>query len=314
MVEIKGITDDDLRDTLMGVSRLVAETERPPPTLTALKRRAEDDMPRLTEALDSLGYYGANVSYDLDPSTSPVRVTLRIEPGEPYRLAGYRISGDNPALASGGIRLSPDTIGLRSGMIAAAKPVVEASSGCWRRSRRRPIPGAGGRPQVVVDHATRSMSVDWQVDRPLCPLRPGRDRGLASIDREFVQARLPWEAGKPFDGGKVDQGRRALIDTGLFSSVKVGHADALDVDGRLPMTVTLVENKHRSIGGGVSYSTSDGPGRQGVWEHRNLSVRAAPTATHARGWRGDPGVGGGFPQARPDRPAARLVGQAGGRA
>ncbi|HZF36109.1 MAG TPA: BamA/TamA family outer membrane protein, partial [Candidatus Angelobacter sp.] len=80
----------------------------------------------------------------------------------------------------------------------------------------------------------------------------------------------PWEAGQPFDGGKVDEGRRTLIDSGLFSSVKIAYANALDADGRLPMTVTVIENKHRSIGGGVTYSTSEGPGGKAFWEHRNL--------------------------------------------
>ena len=55
----------------MAVSRLVAETERPPPSLEALKRRAEDDLPRLKEALDSLGYYGASVSYAIDSGSLP---------------------------------------------------------------------------------------------------------------------------------------------------------------------------------------------------------------------------------------------------
>lgn len=271
-VEIIGVADEELQATLMAVSRLVAETERPPPTLEALRRRAEDDMPRLAEALDSLGYYGASVSYDLDANASPVRVTLRVEPGEPYRLAGHRISGDNPALASGGIRLSPDTIGLQPGMIAAAEPVVEGEQRLLAAlaAQAYPLARVADR-KVVVDHAARSMTVDWQIDTgPYARFGPVTIEGLKSIDREFIQARLPWEAGQPFDGGKVDQGRRALIDTGLFSSVRIAHADALDADGRLPMTVAVVENKHRSIGGGVSYSTSDGPDGKAFWEHRNL--------------------------------------------
>jgi translocation and assembly module TamA len=271
-VEIVGVADDALRETLLAASRLVAETARPPPTLEALKRRAEDDVLRLTEALDSLGYYGATVGYDVDSSLSPVRVTLRIEPGEPYRLSGYHISGDNPGLANGSIRIAPDTIGLQPGMVAAAKPVVEGEQRLLAALAAQAYPLARVVDRkVVVDHAARSMTVNWQVDTgPYARFGDVTIEGLQSVDRDFLLARLPWESGQPFDGGKVDAGRRALIDTRLFSSVKIGYANALDADGRLPMTVTVVEDKHRSIGGGLSYSTSDGPDGRAVWEHRNL--------------------------------------------
>jgi len=271
-VEITGVMEDELRETLTAVSRLAAETERPPPTLEALKRRAEDDLPRLQEALDSLGYYGGSVSYDINSSASPVRVTLRVEPGEPYRFAGYSIDGDNPALSNGSIRIAPDTLGLQPGMVAAAKPVVEGEQRLLAvlAAQAYPLARVVDR-KVVVDHAARSMTVDWRIDTgPYARFGPATIEGLQSIDRNFVQARLPWNAGQPFDGGKVDDGRRALIDSGLFSSVKIGYANALDADGRLPMTVTVMENKHRSIGGGLSYSTSEGPGGKAFWEHRNL--------------------------------------------
>jgi translocation and assembly module TamA len=270
--EITGVKDDELRETLTAVSRLVAETERPPPTLEALKRRAEDDLPRLKEALGSLGYYGGSVTYDLDSSVSPVRVTLRVEPGEPYRFAGYHIGGDNPALSNGSISIASETLGLQPGMVAAAEPVVEAEGRLLAAlaAQAYPLARVADR-KVLVDHATRSMSVEWRIDTgPYARFGPATIEGLQSIDREFVQARLPWNAGEPFDGGKVDKGRRALIDSGLFSSVRVAHADALDGDGRLPMTVTVVESKHRSIGGGLTYSTSEGPGGKAFWEHRNL--------------------------------------------
>ncbi|HZF32764.1 MAG TPA: hypothetical protein VE914_03080, partial [Candidatus Angelobacter sp.] len=236
--EITGVKDDELRETLTAVSRLVAETERPPPSLEALKRRAEDDLPRLKEALDSLGYYGGSVSYAIDSSASPVRVTLGVEPGEPYRFAGYHIVGDNPALSNGGIRIAPDTLGLQSGMVAAAKPVVEGEERLLAALAAQAYPLARVIDRkVVVDHAARSMTVDWRIDTgPYARFGPATIQGLQSIDRDFVQARLPWEAGQPFDGGKVDEGRRTLIDSGLFSSVKIAYANALDADGRLPMT------------------------------------------------------------------------------
>src|SRR5262245_48755743 len=254
--EIVGVADDDLRDTLTAVSRLIAEADRLPPTPEALQRRAEDDLPRLQEALDSLGYYGATVRYDIDAKSSPVRATIRITPGEPYHLAGYHIAGDNPDLSNGKIRITPETLGLQPGMVAAAKPVVEGEQRLLAALAAQAYPLARVVDRkVVVDHAARSMTVDWRIDTgSYARFGDATIAGLQTLDPAFVQARLGWEAGEPFDGGKVDTARQTLIDTGLFSSVKIAHAQSLDADGRLPMTVTLAEGKPRSIGGGVSYS------------------------------------------------------------
>src|SRR5262249_57634457 len=117
--------------TWWGVWRVVAETARPPPPPEALKRRGGDALPRLDEALASLGYYGAALSYDIDSKASPVRVTIHVKPGEPYHLAGYHITGDNPALSNGEIRITAETLGLQQGMVAAAKPVVDGEPRLW---------------------------------------------------------------------------------------------------------------------------------------------------------------------------------------
>lgn len=275
-VRIVGVDDSDVRETLTAVSRLMAETERPPPTLSALRRRAENDVPRLEEALASLGYYGATVGYEIDSDVAPVRVTLRIEPGGPYRLVGYTIAGD-PALQDGSIRITDEALGLKSGMTAAARAVVDAEQRLLALLAAQAHPLAQVRDRkVVVDHAARSMTVDWRLDiGPRVRFGAVTIDGLQSVDPSFVRARLPWQDGEPFDGRKVAAGRQKLVETGLFASVRVTHAEAPDAEGRLPLTLTLSEAKHRSVGAGLSYSTSEGVGEEGFggkafWQHRNL--------------------------------------------
>jgi translocation and assembly module TamA len=275
-VQLVGVDDNDIRKTLTAVSRLMAETERPPPTLSALQRRAENDVPRLEEALASLGYYAATVGYEIDSDVVPVRVTLRVDPGQPYRLAGYTISGA-PVLRDGSIRITDDALGLKPGMIAVAKAVVDAEQRLLALLAAQAYPLARVEDRkVIVDHAARSMSVDWRIDvGPYARFGTVTIDGLQSLDREFVRARLPWREGEPFDGRKVDAGRQELVETGLFASVRVTHGEAPDAEGRLPVTLTLSEAKHRSVGVGLSYSTSEGFGEEGFggkafWEHRNL--------------------------------------------
>jgi translocation and assembly module TamA len=275
--QIVGVEDDDVLDTLTAVSRLLAETKRPPPTVAALRRRAEDDLPRLQEALASLGYYGATVGYEVDDRVTPARVTLRVELGEPYRLTGYTIAGENPALHDWTIRITDTALGIEKGMVAASKTVVDAEGRLLSLLAAQAYPLAKVEDRkVVVDHAEKDMTVEWRIATgPHARFGEVTVTGLQSIDEQFVRSRLPWKEDAPFDGRLVDEGRQKLVETSLFSSVRVAHGGTLDGQGRLPVTVTLAEAKHRSIGGGLSYSTSEGFGEEGFggkafWEHRNL--------------------------------------------
>src|SRR5262245_50004164 len=54
--DIVGVKDSSLLGTLTAISQLIADADRPPPTVAAIRRRADADMPRLQEALASLGY------------------------------------------------------------------------------------------------------------------------------------------------------------------------------------------------------------------------------------------------------------------
>ena len=69
---------------------------------------------------------------------------------------------------------------------------------------------------------------------------------------------------------RLEDGRVALFDSRLFSSVVLDVGTTPDAAGRLPVTVELRESKHRSIALGAGYRTDEGPGGNVGWEHRNL--------------------------------------------
>lgn len=271
-VEISGVEDETLRTALEQNSGLIADAGRPPPTEAALRRRVEADLPRLAQVLDSFGYYGARIEYDLAAEGRPVRVTLRIAPGPLYRIGDYDISGPSPALTDGSIRIEANDLGLTRGAPAEAQAIVQSEARLLAALARQAYPLARITDEkVVVDHATQKVSVALKVDLgPKARFGPTEISGLDNVKPAFVEARLPWQSGAPFNADLVDQARTSLRETGLFASVAIDLADDVDDQGRLPMTVRLVEAKHRSIGAGLGWSTSDGFGAKLFWEHRNL--------------------------------------------
>ena len=276
-VEISGIEDEKLLEAVRENSALVADAERPPPTTAALRRRVEADLPQLEAVLDSFGYYGAQISYEIGDyevvtDTAPARVTLWVIPGPLYRIGDYNVTGASPALSDGSVKIEADDLGVTRGAPAEGQPIVQSQARLLGAFARQAYPLARITDQnIVVDHAARTVSVNLTVDLgPEAKFGEVELVGLETVEPAFVHARLPWHYGAPFDAELVDQARRALRETGLFASVAIELAEAVDAEGLLPITVRVAEAKHRSIGAGLGWSTSDGFGAKVFWEHRNL--------------------------------------------
>ena len=135
-----------------------------------------------------------------------------------------------------------------------------------------------GRPRArivdatyVVDHRDTTLTAQVTVDPgPLSRFGAARFAGQTTVAESYLERFVPWQLGDIYDQRAVAALRKRLIDTGLFSAVHIRHADAPDADGNLPVTVSVVEGKHRSIAVGGSYATDEGPSIEASWQHRNL--------------------------------------------
>jgi hypothetical protein len=71
-IAIEGVDDPALRDLLGQVSESQRLIDRPPSSLARLRRRAQDDRPRLLEVLRSQGYYAGQVEIALNRAVKPI--------------------------------------------------------------------------------------------------------------------------------------------------------------------------------------------------------------------------------------------------
>lgn len=269
-VAIEG-APDDLVEPLRNASRLIALSDDPPATVLGLRRRANDDAETLLRVLHSRGYYGAGITVNLDTDRDPIPVNVQIDPGPVYALAGFSVLPDDSAIPD----LTMEDLGLELGQPARANVILSALDRLRRELRERGYPFA----QVVrhsarVDHAERVMRVEATVDPgPFAEFGDLVVSGLETVREDYVRLQVPWHEGEAFDQRKIQEMRRALIDTGLFRTVTVRPAAEEVEDSRLPMLVEVAEADHRSIGVGGRYSSSLGLGVDVFWVHRNLLGR-----------------------------------------
>ncbi|MEX2299013.1 MAG: autotransporter assembly complex family protein [Dongiaceae bacterium] len=271
-VALKGVDKESgIGKLLIDVSELIRLKGSPPASLAGLDRRASTDLENFALALRSDGYYGYKLTYTIDEDVDPVLVTLEIETGSVYRLEQYRIDYVGPEPAPPPEIADLGALGLNLDMRARADLIKQAEVKLLRQlaDSARPL-GKITDSEILVDHAKSTMRVTLTVDPgPVAQFGPTSYEGLADVETEYLARMVPWQEGAPYDQRKVDDYRRRLSETELFESVTVEPATTAGADGSLPMQVSTVESKHRTIGATLSYSTDVGPGTTIFWEHRN---------------------------------------------
>ncbi len=274
-VSIEGTRNRELRSLIEAVSQTVSLREKPPASLSLLQRRVARDIPLLTKALKSQGFYGARVTWLIKEDTKPIQAVFRIELGEAYLLKSVdiHISSEGNPIEKGSPE--PSQIGLILGEPAKSKHILDAEKRIsqWFGKHGFPFPNIA-KPKVTVDHAEQTVSVEFQVERgPYARFGPTEIRGLESVDEAYLRGKIPWKEGDPFNVDLFQEARRSLSSTGLFAFVQLNTGETIDPEGRLSIIIRVKERKHRTIKGGISYKTDEGPGARISWEHRNLRHR-----------------------------------------
>jgi translocation and assembly module TamA len=268
--EISGAEDSDLSSLLDKVSELKTLEDKPPISEEALRRRADRDLERLADAAHSLGYWDADFSYDVDTSAETAKVTVTVKQGPLYHVASVKVLGPDGQPLS--IPRDGEKLPLRPGDPARTAPVVATETALVAAF------GDSGHPfakvdnrRVEIDRDAKTMDVTYALDPgPVMRFGSVTISGLERLNPAYVEGRVRWQGGEIYDESKVEETRRALIATGLFSTVRVTPTADPEHPGEARMTIDATERLHRSIGAGLAYNTSQGFGARAFWENRNL--------------------------------------------
>jgi translocation and assembly module TamA len=276
---------DDIEDQMKEASQLVALEDKNPASPTALRRRVEADLDRLSAVMRANGFYDAALKYDIDDTKSPEQVTITVVPGQVYTLGEVKLvtpeGGSVPDIGG----FDPAASGLVPGLPATAVPVVAAEGRIVADYKHHGYPFARMADRhVVVDTATHVMAVTYVVD-PGVKARFGATsiEGLDWLEPGYVERRILWKQGDGYDQALVDEMRRSLVSSGLFGVVEIGPAGPVAPDGTVPIKVKTTERPLHSVGIGASYNTTEGIAGNLSWEDRNIFGHAEDLSITGRG-------------------------------
>ncbi|MFY9351824.1 autotransporter assembly complex protein TamA [Sphingobium sp.] len=243
-----------------------------PANLAQINRRMKEDGELLDRLLRAKGYYAARIrsAVTAPPAGSDrLLVAFDIVPGTQYLLASVDVLG----LAEAGEREAK----LRAAFLPKPGDPVDADAILAGRDALATSLAESGfpfarvdEPEVRIDHEERKGDLDLIV-------APGGFRRFGAIrmddtrlfDADHVQDIARFDPGDTYMASDVEDLRRAIVATGLVSSVTLTPQDAGDGE-HVDLDVALRPAPLRTIAGELGYGTGEGYRAEVSWQHRNL--------------------------------------------
>jgi translocation and assembly module TamA len=235
-----------------------------------IDRRARADAELLAELLHSKGYYDATVEPQIDVSDNGLIVALTATPGQLYRFESVELPGLDQA-AGDDAQLLREAFAVKAGDPVIAQKVIDAGIALQVALGERGFATAKvGEQDIVVDH-------EAQAARLVLPVTPGpvarfgelTVSGEPPFSNQHVRRIARFKTGDRYEADEVADLRRALIATGLISSVEVTQIPR-DEGRTIDLAVKLEPAPMRTIAGELGYGTGEGFRAEASWQHRNF--------------------------------------------
>lgn len=272
---------------LLASATLVTLREVAPAGPFAVIARAKNDLPRLQQAVQSFGYYGARLRIRiagralddpalpavLDGAREPVPITVGTELGPVYRLRRIALR------QTGRYAIPSETVaklGLQQGDPAIATTILDATPrmlGALQRDGHA-LATVSAPIAYVIDGA-RAVDLAYDIDAgPRINLGPVTVLGMTEVDPAFIRRRLLVEDDDPYNPDRIEAARQDLLALGVFATVQARAAERLGLDGRLPLLFEVTERKRHAVGVTAAFSTDLGGSAGVTFQHRNLFGQA----------------------------------------
>lgn len=271
-VIFQGITDEKLREVILANSQLIKLKESSPSTEIGLKRRSESDLKNILLALHSKAYFGGTVSQSFDPHKDTVTVT--IDEGPIYTFSAYhiRLLQNESEISATDLGLNFEALSIVPGAPALPEVILNSEEIILKTLDLSGFAFAILKSrEVIADHETHHVDVLWVVDTgPLAYFGPLTITGTYRLKAPFFHKKLRWQEGELYNPLLITRTEEALELSGLFHSISVSTGEEPFNGNQVPIEISVSENKQRTIGFGLKYTTSLGPGFSAEWEDRNI--------------------------------------------
>ncbi|MGD8430179.1 MAG: autotransporter assembly complex family protein [Ectothiorhodospiraceae bacterium] len=225
-------------------------------------------------ALESLGYYNADIRVERSHEEDTWTVRVRIDAGEPVRVRKLHVEIRGEGSDDKWFRQVVEQIPLREG--------GPFDHGRYESSKNALRTVALNRGYFDFSYPVHRVEVDAEANTADVNLvfdtGPRYTFGNVTFSRtpfndQLLRRMQTYQAGDPYSADLVGEFNRRLLDSGYFADVRVNTDREQASDRRIPTRVDLTPREPNSIGLGAGYSTDEGPRGRISWDRHYLNAR-----------------------------------------
>lgn len=264
------IADDQFRERFNDLS-VLRQGEGDESNVAQINRRSKEDIELLQRILRAKGYYDARVISELVPAKENERlqVVLDVDPGQRYVLDEVKLPGLEQA--------TENRDALYKAFPVKAGDPIDADEIVAARLGLATALGENGYPFAKVQEPVVRVDRDDRVGDLTVPVETAGYRRFGNIQvpegdifsARHVQRIARFKPGDPYRTSEVTDLRRALIATGLISSVTMTPKETGDGQ-TVDLAVDLERAPPRTVAGQIGYGTGEGIRAEASWQHRNF--------------------------------------------
>ena len=241
-----------------------------------LQRLVRQAPVQIREFLATEGFYSPKIDVELDQLGGKWFVKMSVEPGQPAKVADFELAvtgafDDGSAENRARLQKMREDWPLGRGAVFRHEGWEDAKRGALKALLLERYPAASiSESLATVDPEKNTVTLKVILDSgPSFTFGEMIVEGLERYPASIVERLNPIKPGESYAQAKLLELQSRLQDSAYFTSVSVNMETDPAKPQRVPVRVTVIEEKSRKLGFGVGISTDTGP--RGQIEYRDLN-------------------------------------------
>jgi len=253
----------------LSLTRYADRDDITPETMSRLHRRIVSET---RAALEPLGYYEPEVTYETAQEGNDWRVTIHITPGRPVRLSDVSVNVTGPGAADRSIQEIVEAHEL--------KPGLRLNHGTYERVKGTLLRAAKNEGYLDAHLTKNDLSIDRAERRATATIEMDTGKrynfGEIKVVQDVIEDRaarrlLRMQPGDPYTLDSLLRTQYTLDDSQYFSSVNIETGTVDRAALTVPVTVTAQPNRRHRFSTSVGYGTDTEARGKFTWDNRRVN-------------------------------------------
>jgi translocation and assembly module TamA len=250
----------------LSLTRYAERDDVTPETMSRLQRRIVSET---RKALEPLGYYEPEVTYDVAQQQAEWRVIIHVKPGRPVRLSEVDVHANGPGANDRAVRevLAGEEL----------KPGIRLNHGAYERVKGNLLRAAKNegyldakltKSDLLIDRAARRANVTLELETGERYSYGQIDIAQDVINEDSMRRLLRMHPGDPFTLDSLLRTQYVLDDSQYFSGVDIESGVADRQARTVPVKISAEPNRKHRFATSLGYGTDTDVRGKFTWDNR----------------------------------------------